>query len=309
MRAALALRGVVKRYGRIAALDGASFSVPRGSICGLVGCNGAGKTTAFGCIGGYLRIQAGRVDLLGEGPFDPRRHAGRVTLLPQDAEPPRYARAGDLLRYYGRLQGLSREDAVRSAAEVLAWVHLADRAEAPVRTLSHGMRRRLLMAQAFLGAPELVLLDEPLSGLDPREVVRVRGHIAARRGRQTIVVSSHNLHEIERICDQVVFLDAGRTVRAGSLESMTERRRCVRVRFTGGPAPLEALAAALPGLQFEPEGEGLLVARYAESAGEPDRLTAGVLRVLLDAGRGITAVEPGMALEEAYLRGGHAGPP
>ena len=107
MSAALQFHGVVKCYGRLRALDGLDLTVPRGSIFGLVGSNGAGKTTAMAIALGLLRPGAGRIDLLGEGPFTPDRHAGRGALLPQDSSFPAHTRVEELLRFYGRIQGLS----------------------------------------------------------------------------------------------------------------------------------------------------------------------------------------------------------
>ena len=147
-----------------------------------------------------LRPASGTIDILGNGPFDAAVHAGRFALLPQDSELPLEATPAGLFYRFGRLQGLSANEARRSAAEVLAAVNLADRAKSSIRSLSHGMRMRVRVAQCFLGNPELVLLDEPLNGLDPLEADRLRRFIRAHAGRQTIVVSSHNLHDVEQLC-------------------------------------------------------------------------------------------------------------
>ena len=124
MNCALEFKGVTKNYGSRRALDGLDLAVPRGAIFGLVGSNGAGKTTALAVSVGLLRRDAGTVSLLGEGAFDPERHAGRVTLLPQDSRLPLHARVEDLLWFYGRLQGLSEGTLRESIDEVLEWVHL-----------------------------------------------------------------------------------------------------------------------------------------------------------------------------------------
>jgi ABC-2 type transport system ATP-binding protein len=125
---ALSTRDLVKRYGRRRALDGFTLAVPRGAMMGLVGANGAGKTTWMMAVAGFLRLTSGSIDLLGRGPFDAAIHSGRFTILPQDSDLPLEARPGDLLYRYARMQGLSAEAARRSSADLLAAVNLSDRA-------------------------------------------------------------------------------------------------------------------------------------------------------------------------------------
>lgn len=302
MSAALEFRAVVKRYGRRRALDGLDLAVPAGSICGLVGSNGAGKTTAFGLAAGLLRPDGGAIDVLGLGPYDPARHAGRLSLLPQDALLPAEAPALDLLVYYARLQGLDAAGAAREAAALLERVHLADRARSPAGTLSHGMRRRITIAQALLGEPDLILLDEPLSGLDPREAAGIRGLLAGLRGRRTVVISSHNLAELERMCDHVIMIELGRAVRQGPMERMTGRLHVLRYELAAGPAPVDRLRLALPDAVFtEAEGGRVLWCRYDETSRDPAAINRVVLAALLESGAGILAVAQGSGLEQAYL--------
>ena len=295
MSAALEMQGVTKHYGRIHALDGLDLTVPRGSIFGLVGSNGAGKTTAMAITVGLLAPGRGSIDLLGDGAFSSDRHTGRVTLLPQDSRFPPHARVEELLRFYGGVQGVPHAELGRSIDELLEWVHLQDRRRSPVRTLSHGMNRRLAVAQAFLGSPELVLLDEPLNGLDPREAARVRDMIRGRRGRQAIVISSHHLTDIEALCDTVAFIEKGRRVRQDALDTITY------VLGTGS-APMDRLAAALPDVVWEPSASGSeLTAAFPERY-TPEQLNAEALRILLDAGTGVLEIRRGSGLESEYLR-------
>ena len=304
MSTALELHGIVKRYGRRTALAGLDLVVPAGAVCGLVGSNGAGKTTTLGIAAGLLRPDSGEVSLLGDGPFDPARHGGRVSLLPQDSQLPPLSRVRELLVFYGALQGLGENAACAGADAVLERVHLTDRADSPLRTLSHGMRRRVLIAQALLGDPELILLDEPLGGLDPREVVNIRNILQACRGRQTIVISSHNLHEVELICDHLAFIEQGRTQRQDTMAVVTQRQEILTYALEGGPPALAALAACVPEAQFElAEGGRRLVCLYDGRAGSPAASNASVLRCLLDAGVGVLEVRQGSALEKAYLDG------
>jgi len=218
---AIASRDLVKRYGRTRALDGFSLDVPTGSILGLVGPNGAGKTTWMMTLAGLLRLDGGEVDLLGRGPFDATVHGGRVAILPQDSELPLEMTPRTLLVGFARMQGLSGAAAMQAADEALAAVNLADRARDSIRSLSHGMRKRVMAAQCFLGQPELVLLDEPMNGLDPEEAERMRRLILSGGGRRTVVISSHNLHDLERLCTHVAFVEAGKVIRLATVEELT----------------------------------------------------------------------------------------
>jgi ABC-2 type transport system ATP-binding protein len=300
--AALKMTNVVKRFGRRTALNGLTLTVPKGAALGLVGSNGAGKTTAMSIAVGILRSQSGQVDLLGDGPFDPRKHGGRVSLMPQDAELPLHARVCDLMAFYGRLQGIPASQSQRAIDEVLDWVHLLDRSGSKIRTLSHGMRRRLVIAQAFLGSPELALLDEPLAGLDPREVVNMREVLRQRPSGQTLVISSHNLHEIERICDHVAFIEQGRVIRQDLTATVTGHAHTIQYRLSASGAPLSALQAALPAAQFTLSDDKLcLSCRYSDSTLAIEQVNAQVLRILLDHGIGLIEVRRGAELEAAYL--------
>ena len=299
---AMRLRGVTKRYGRVTALAGLDLDVPAGALTGLVGPNGAGKTTTFGIAGGAIRADSGEVDLLGLGPFDPARHAGAVTLLPQDCELNPYTSVRDLLIFYGRLQGLTRLEGEREADRLLEAVDLVDRARFRVNQLSHGMRRRVAVAQALLGDPALVLLDEPTSGLDPHLVVRMRELFAAQRGRRAMVISSHQLAELEAVCDHVIFMEKGRAVRAGAIAELTGRGTEVRVFFAAEGHIVQAetiVKEALPGGLAQPRSDHLLV--QAPAGWDVARLNAAVLPALIAAGVPVAEVRRGTSLEQRYM--------
>ncbi|MCB9662766.1 MAG: ABC transporter ATP-binding protein [Alphaproteobacteria bacterium] len=299
MSAALRFDGVVKRYGRRGrpALDGLSFEVPTGVVCGLVGPNGAGKTTAFALATGLLAPDAGAIDVLGQGPYDVWAMRGVVGVLPQDAELPDRHAPRELLVHLARLQGLGRAEAEADAARCLDAVQLADRADDPVGTLSHGMRRRVAVATALLGRPRLVLLDEPTAGLDPRHARAVRAVIREAATQGTVVVSSHNLLELERLCDWVVMIDAGRCLRQGSVAEVTARSRRVRWELTDEAPP--GLAAALAPATVVVTGGQVLV--EAEDDAAVDRAGVALMAALVEAGVGVRSVERGVSLEERFL--------
>ncbi|MCQ2394599.1 MAG: ABC transporter ATP-binding protein [Kiritimatiellae bacterium] len=305
---ALSTRDLVKRYGRRLALDGFTLSVPQGAVMGLVGPNGAGKTTWMMSVAGFLRPTSGTIDLLGKGPFDASIHSGRISILPQDSELPLEATPAALLYRYGRLQGLSAATARASADAVLAEMNLADRVDSPIRALSHGMRKRVMLAQCFLGSPEVLLLDEPLNGLDPVEQDRMRRFILARRGRQTIIVSSHNLNDVEILCSHVAFVEKGKVARMASVRALTEEAGRLSYLLANVPSETRnleaALAKALPGAKFTWQTAGeerrTLVCTYEAAVGTVATVNRTVLPVLL-AHTDVLSVETGLSLEQAYL--------
>ncbi|MFT4624670.1 MAG: ABC-2 type transport system ATP-binding protein [Myxococcota bacterium] len=301
MSVALRFESVDKRYTRRGpkALDGCSFEVPVGTVCGLVGPNGAGKTTAFSVVSGFLSPDGGRVDILGEAGFDPWRLRGRLGVLPQDAQLPSRHTPIELLVHLGRLQGLAGA-AWAEARRVLELVRLQDRMASAIGSLSHGMRRRVAVASALIGQPELILLDEPLAGLDPVQAHSLRDVLAGLGATSTLVVSSHNLAELERICDWVVMLDAGRCLRAGPLAEVTGRRG-VMVWELAGVAPLEALAEAVPGHTWRVDGDRWV--QEAPPGVDLDAASLAVLRVFVAHGVAVRGMQRGVSLEASFLEG------
>jgi ABC-2 type transport system ATP-binding protein len=180
-------------------------------------------------------------------------------------------------------------------------VGLADRARAKARTLSHGMLRRLTVAQALLGSPELVLLDEPTSGLDPRHAHELRELLRrTRREGRTLLISSHNLPELETLCDHVAFVDQGQLITAGATDAVTGKGQEIQISLGAGPAPLEEVRRALPDAQVSYDESARLL-RILFSAGEPEDVIGTALRALLPAGARIAEVRRGTSLERKFL--------
>lgn len=292
------LEDVVKRYGRTRALDGLSLTIPRGSICALVGPNGSGKTTTMGVVAGLLRPTSGSVQLLGQYSFDVRLHSGKVSVMPQDSVPSSHVPIEDSLIYFARLQGISPAQARQQAASWLSRVQLTDRRRSKYGALSHGMRRRFSVAQAMMGAPELILLDEPTSGLDPELVVDIRRIIVEHRGRATVLVSSHILSELETMCDHAIFLERGRCTRQGPMSELTGRDTVVRFLLNRRP-DLEALGAAMKNCRLSMDDATLTI--RAPSDQSVADTNAVCLRWLLDHGIGVLSLVSGESLESAYL--------
>lgn len=205
---------VTKRYGRLKALDSVNLKIESGKPIALVGPNGAGKTTLMSVISGFIRTSAGKVTVLNKSPgHGSIKH--RLSVLPQDAQFDPNFSVGSQLTLYARLRGV--ENAKSEVQRVLDLVQMQDRIKSQPSELSHGMRKRLLIAQALLGRPEVILLDEPTAGIDPPNAKLIRDLIAAESGKTTFVVSSHNLDELEKVCDTVIHLADGRVISHGKI--------------------------------------------------------------------------------------------
>ncbi len=255
------VENVSKSYGRRRnrALDGVSLKIARGETVGLIGPNGAGKTTLLSCLLGFLRPDSGTIRIDGR-PVDDLAIRARTGYMPERLGFDRDLTGTDFLAFHWRLAG---GDPTRTAAEVsAAAARVGLEAEAlgrKLRTYSRGMLQRIGVAQAMLRDPDLLFLDEPASGTDPMGVVTVRDRILeARRRGATIVLNSHQLPEVERVCDRVVFIDHGRLTRSETLTGETASRRRVTIRVPESEAARAAEALAAAGLPVEAEGGGQL---------------------------------------------------
>ena len=199
---------ISKRYGSTQALDSVSLNLEAGAPIALIGPNGAGKTTLFSLLCGFLRASSGEALILGHKAGAKALH-GRLAALPQDANlDPRFS-IGHQLQLFAKLQGFSGSQSKSEVRRVLEQVDLSDTHDKKPEALSHGMRKRILLAQALMGSPELIMLDEPTAGLDPPNVKVMRSLISEASADATFIISSHNLDELEKVCQSVVQLDKG----------------------------------------------------------------------------------------------------
>jgi ABC-2 type transport system ATP-binding protein len=227
------VRGLVRRFGARAAVDGLDLELSAGGCLGLLGPNGAGKSTTVRILSTLLAPSAGSVRVLG---LDPQREGerlrARLGVVPQELALYAHLTARENLAFFGGLQGLSGSLLADAVAQGLALSGLAERADERVKNFSGGMKRRLNIAVALVHGPELVFLDEPTVGIDPQSRERVFEMVAALRQRGVAMIyTSHQLGEVERLCDRIVILDRGRKLAEGSLE---ELRRHPSVRHAGG---------------------------------------------------------------------------
>ena len=210
-------KGLSKSYGSKHALKQVSITLEAGSPIALVGPNGAGKTTLFSLLCGFITPSSGEVSLLGEKPGSPAL-LGRVASLPQDAALDPNLDIITQLTLFASLQGFSSKAAKAEGLRVLTLVDLADSAQQKPKSLSHGMSKRVSIAQALIGSPELVLLDEPTAGLDPANAKKIRDLVKTLSDKTTFIISSHNLDELEKLCDQVLYLEQGQLSQSVSMQ-------------------------------------------------------------------------------------------
>jgi len=225
----LQTEALTKRYGRRTAVDGLSLSVARGDIFGFLGQNGAGKSTAIRMVLGLVRPTRGRVLLFGHDMArHPLRALGRVGAI---VEAPAFYEnfsGWDNLHLLASMSGGASRKQIEKA---LALVDLVDRARDPVRSYSHGMRQRLGIAQALLPKPEFIILDEPTDGLDPQGIREVRLLLPRLRDEfnLTILLSSHLLNEVERICNVVAIIDKGKLLYQGPIGNLIPKEKLMRI--------------------------------------------------------------------------------
>jgi ABC-2 type transport system ATP-binding protein len=271
-----------------------SFTVDRGEVVGLLGPNGAGKTSVIKILLGLVRPDAGEALLLGRPSADPRSRA-RVGYLPELFRYQPWLTAAEVLNLHVRLAGAAVPALERR--ECLAAVGLADRAGDRVGGFSKGMQQRLGLAVALVTRPELVVLDEPTSALDPLGRADVRDLLLSLRARDVaVLLNSHLIGEVERVCDRVVILDKGRVAASGTLSELLGRRE-LRLRLGGVSAQAEARLAAAGRLARS--GDSFTVTLPAE----PDTTTVpDLVADLVGLGVRVHAVEPGrISLEERLL--------
>jgi ABC-2 type transport system ATP-binding protein len=227
----LELIGLSRRFGTVTALNNLSFSVPSSQVVGFLGPNGAGKTTTMRAVFGLTDLDAGSVRWNGElvGPIERRRFG----YMPEERGLYPSMLVGEQLQYLGRLHGMSATDASTATAAWLERLGIADRATSKVEALSHGNQQRVQMVAALLHGPELLVLDEPLAGLDPSGI-DVIGEVLVEQAHsgRCVLFSSHQLDQVEDLCESVVIIDHGQLVVAGRVDELATsgpRRLVVRV--------------------------------------------------------------------------------
>ncbi|MGA8246541.1 MAG: ATP-binding cassette domain-containing protein [Nocardioides sp.] len=231
MAGLLQLDGLSRRFGTVTALDGLTFSVPSGQVVGFLGPNGAGKTTTMRAVFGLTDLDAGSVRWNGVPVGASERR--RFGYMPEERGLYPNMLVVEQVEYLGRLHGMGARSAAAAAQHWLERLEVADRSASKVEALSHGNQQRVQLAAALVHDPEVLVLDEPLSGLDPTGIDAIGGVLVdqARAGR-CVLFSSHQLDLVESLCESVAIIDHGRLVAGGTVEELASsgaRRLAVRV--------------------------------------------------------------------------------
>ena len=299
---------LTKRYGRITAVDDVSFKVERGEILGFLGPNGAGKTTTMRILTGYMPATDGRAVVAGfdvfEQPLDAKRRTG---YLPET--PPLYPEmtVREYLDFVARIKGIPPAERKQRVEAIMERTRVADMATRHCAKLSKGYRQRVGLAQALIHNPEVLILDEPTAGLDPKQISETRNLIRNLAGDHTVVLSTHILPEVEQTCQRVVIINRGRVVAVDTPENLAARRRGVETMYVQVDAPGQDVAAALAGVA----GVTRVVTNdgHAGAGGyevESDRGTdvrRELARTVVNRGWGLLELTPiRMSLEEIFLQ-------
>ena len=263
MANSLHVEGISRRFGTLTALDNLSFSVPTGQVVGFLGPNGAGKTTTMRAIFGLTDLDAGTITWKGSVVGQAERR--RFGYMPEERGLYPGMLVGEQLQYLGQLHGMGASDAAAASTSWLERLGIADRADSKVEALSHGNQQRVQMAAALLHGPELLVLDEPLAGLDPSGIDDI-GEVLTEQARSgcCVIFSSHQLDQVEDLCETVVIIDKGRLVVTGEVDELA----------TSGP---RRLVVRVEGDRTASWAEGIAGVSVSEVKG-------GEVRLVLDAG-------------------------
>ena len=248
---------LTKRYGSHLALDDLSFTIPEGRIYGLLGPNGAGKSTTMNILTGCLAATSGQVRIDGvdifEDPMAAKKHLGYLPELPplyMDRTPEEY------LRFVARAKGVG--DVPGELERVMALTQITDVKDRLIRNLSKGYRQRVGIAQAILGDPDIIILDEPTVGLDPRQITEIRELIQKLGENKTVILSSHILSEVQAVCDSILILSRGKLVACDTpdnLERLLTGGTALELEADTQPERLEKILGNLPGVTGLTVGE------------------------------------------------------
>jgi len=299
---------LTKRYGRVTAVDDVSFKVERGEILGFLGPNGAGKTTTMRVLTGYMPATAGRALVAGFDVFDQPLEAKRRTgYLPET--PPLYPEmtVREYLTFVSQIKGVPAGERKGRVDGAMERTRVTDMAERHCGKLSKGYRQRVGLAQALLHNPDVLILDEPTAGLDPKQIIETRELIKALAGDHTIILSTHILPEVSQTCQRVVIINRGKVVAADTPANLTRRLSGEETLFVQVDAAGEAaqpLLEGIPGVTRVTLGEQHdSVASYEVESEAGRDIRRELARAVVEAGWGLLELWPlSLSLEDVFLQ-------
>ena len=301
------VEGLTKRYGRATAVDGVSFKVEKGEILGFLGPNGAGKTTTMRILTCYLPPTEGSARVAGHDVFSqPMEVKKRVGYLPET--PPLYPdmTVRDYLDFCAKIKGVAGGERKTRVADAIEKCRVGDVRDKLIAKLSKGYRQRVGLAQAILHNPDVLILDEPTAGLDPKQIIETRDLIRGLGGSHTVVLSTHILPEVSMTCGRVVIINKGRVVAEDTPDNLTRRLKgagTTRVEVRGDEAQVLEAVSAVPGvIAAHARGvrDGIAVVDVEAEAGRDVR--AELAAAVVGKGFGLVGLSQlGMSLEEIFL--------
>jgi ABC-2 type transport system ATP-binding protein len=301
---AIETRALTRRYGKVTAVDHLELRIPNGALFGLIGPNGAGKTTTLRMLAGLLEPTEGEIVLNGEAAnHDWRDLRRQIGYMPDFFGVYEDMLVWEYLDFFARCYGIERQRREQVTGELLELVDLGEKRDSYVQTLSRGMRQRLCLAHALVHDPEVLLLDEPASGLDPRARVEMRELLRELGAMgKTIVVSSHILSELAELCDSVGIIEKGRLIASGSLEEIrrqVRQDRTLQIRLLSDLGAAEELVRGQRGVGDVYVVDGTLEVRFVGD----DEAAVALLGALVHRGVRIVSFSEVMSdLEEAFLK-------
>jgi ABC-2 type transport system ATP-binding protein len=299
---------ITKRYGRVTAVDDVSFRVERGEILGFLGPNGAGKTTTMRILTGYMPPTEGKATVAGQDVFTHAIEAKRRTgYLPET--PPLYPdmTVREYLDFVAKIKGVPPKERRDRVTTVMQRTHVADMSARHCSKLSKGYRQRVGLAQALIHNPEVLVLDEPTAGLDPKQIIETRDLIRSLGGDHTIVLSTHILPEVAQTCHRVVIINKGRVVAVDTPENLTARLKGAETMFVqidANGADAAAVLQAIPGVTRAEasDNRGPAGGYEVESVRGTD-VRREIARAVVTRGWGLLELRPmRMSLEEIFLQ-------
>lgn len=304
METGIHIEGLSHHFGDKQALRDIDWVLPKKGIIGLVGPNGAGKTTLFSLIAGFLTLQTGQISILGESSPVSSNLMGRVGVMPQDAIFARDISILDQLLFLLSLEGVKGPEAEDRARTVMKLVGLETELHRGASVLSHGMGKRLGVAQSILAHPEIVLLDEPTAGLDPANARQIRTLMRELGKNSLVIVSSHNLLELQDLIDEVGVIVNGELVASGTVEEVTRRERRFEIIFDSEVTP--EIVVELKKLsqvnQVDYDSFQMTVGLDADHEDGLNGALSQLFLFLVEQGMPPHEIREGASLEQAYLR-------
>jgi ABC-2 type transport system ATP-binding protein len=298
-----------KRYGRVTAVDDVSFRVERGEILGFLGPNGAGKTTTMRILTGYMPATEGKAIVAGFDVFDQPLEAKRRTgYLPET--PPLYPDMSviEYLTFVAKIKGVPGNERRERVNQVMARAHVADMTNRLCSKLSKGYRQRVGLAQALIHNPDVLILDEPTAGLDPKQIIETRQLIKELAGNHTIILSTHILPEVSQTCQRVVIINKGKVVAVDTPDNLTARLRgsetmYVQIDAAAGAESAHAALSRVPGVTRVVESDRRDNSIGYEVDSETGRdVRRDLARAVVGQGLGLLELRPmRMSLEDIFL--------